>query len=208
MNVVSFWDIVQCTAYVNRRFGRKCELHVQGPKPAEQETSVLKWQGTYAADFRKWRRWWYVLPKRLFIYGIHGARTQKMETFLICKHVYSLQYSHNTLPLTHRSFVWLLGFRVTKKHWALWNKAQFVLRLFLRFPTQFSSLSPLFISRQTQMLYVSLNPGSRVQIWLCFATEVLSTPGWESATEITARTVNVRFMNQVSLTERQTDQHK
>jgi hypothetical protein len=35
-----FWNIVPCSPYVSRRFGRSYHLHLQGRKSAEKETSV------------------------------------------------------------------------------------------------------------------------------------------------------------------------
>jgi hypothetical protein len=35
-----------------------------------------------SADFRRWRRSWYVPTKRRFTYGLHGAISQKMATFI------------------------------------------------------------------------------------------------------------------------------
>jgi hypothetical protein len=40
MNVVIFWDIAPCSPFVNQRFRRTYDLHLQGKKSAEQETSV------------------------------------------------------------------------------------------------------------------------------------------------------------------------
>jgi hypothetical protein len=40
MDVVFFWDIAPCSSYVNRHFGGRYYLHLQGKKLAEQETSV------------------------------------------------------------------------------------------------------------------------------------------------------------------------
>jgi hypothetical protein len=39
--VVIIWDVVPCSQYMNQRFGGTYYLHLQGSKPAEQETSVL-----------------------------------------------------------------------------------------------------------------------------------------------------------------------
>jgi hypothetical protein len=40
MDVAIFWNIAQCSPYVNRRFGETYHLHIQGRKLAEQETSL------------------------------------------------------------------------------------------------------------------------------------------------------------------------
>jgi hypothetical protein len=40
MNVAIFWDVAQCSLFVNRRFGGTYHLLLQGWKSAEQETSV------------------------------------------------------------------------------------------------------------------------------------------------------------------------
>jgi hypothetical protein len=40
MIVAVFWDIAQCSPNANRRFEGTYQLHLQGRKSAEQETSV------------------------------------------------------------------------------------------------------------------------------------------------------------------------
>jgi hypothetical protein len=42
MNVAICWDKAPCSPYVNRRFGGRYNLHLQGRKSAEQETSVAR----------------------------------------------------------------------------------------------------------------------------------------------------------------------
>jgi hypothetical protein len=41
-----FWDVAACRSYVNRRFGGKYRLHLQGIKIRERGTSVSRWQQT------------------------------------------------------------------------------------------------------------------------------------------------------------------
>jgi hypothetical protein len=41
------WDIVSCSPYVNRRFGGKYHLHLQGRKSVEQEISKEQNPDTY-----------------------------------------------------------------------------------------------------------------------------------------------------------------
>jgi hypothetical protein len=41
LNIAIFWDIAQCRAYVNRRFGENYYLHLHGRNLAEQETSTF-----------------------------------------------------------------------------------------------------------------------------------------------------------------------
>jgi hypothetical protein len=41
MSVAIFWNIAQCSPYVNQRFGGTYHLHLQGRKSEEQETSML-----------------------------------------------------------------------------------------------------------------------------------------------------------------------
>jgi hypothetical protein len=40
MNIAIFWVMAPCSSCVNRCFGRKYHLSLQGRKSAEQETSV------------------------------------------------------------------------------------------------------------------------------------------------------------------------
>jgi hypothetical protein len=40
-NVAIFWDVAQCSPYVNQRFGVTSHLHLQGTKLAEQETTKM-----------------------------------------------------------------------------------------------------------------------------------------------------------------------
>jgi hypothetical protein len=42
MNVAIFWNMAPCSPYVNRRFEATYNLHLQGRKSAEQETSVYR----------------------------------------------------------------------------------------------------------------------------------------------------------------------
>jgi hypothetical protein len=44
-NFAIFWDITPCSPYMNRRFGGKYCLYLQGRKSAEQETSeASQWE--------------------------------------------------------------------------------------------------------------------------------------------------------------------
>jgi hypothetical protein len=45
MHVATSWDIVSCSPYVNRPFGRTYRLHLKGRKSAEQETSMQQVTG-------------------------------------------------------------------------------------------------------------------------------------------------------------------
>jgi hypothetical protein len=40
MKIAVFSDVVLCSPYMNRRFGGTYRLNLQGPKSAEQETSM------------------------------------------------------------------------------------------------------------------------------------------------------------------------
>jgi hypothetical protein len=43
LKITIFWDISQCSPYMNRCFGGTYHLHLQGRKSAEQETSESRW---------------------------------------------------------------------------------------------------------------------------------------------------------------------
>jgi hypothetical protein len=43
MKSAVFWDVVLCRSCVNRRFGRRYRLHLQGRKIRERETSLSRW---------------------------------------------------------------------------------------------------------------------------------------------------------------------
>jgi hypothetical protein len=67
MNASIFWDIANCSPYLNRGFGGKYRLHLQGRKWATCYKLV-----SCSANFRS-RRWrWYIPPKRLFTYRLNG----------------------------------------------------------------------------------------------------------------------------------------
>jgi hypothetical protein len=65
-------SIAPFSPYVNRRFGGKFHLHLQGRKTAKQESNV---QQVY--------RRWYVPLKHGFTYGPHGSISRTMATFII-----------------------------------------------------------------------------------------------------------------------------
>jgi hypothetical protein len=46
MKNVVFWDVALCRLCVNRRFGGKYRLHLQGRKIRERRTSVSRWMQT------------------------------------------------------------------------------------------------------------------------------------------------------------------
>jgi hypothetical protein len=54
-----------------------------------------------SSDFRPWRWRWYVLPKRRFIYGLHGTISQKMEIFInyLCENLKYYIYFIITIKL-------------------------------------------------------------------------------------------------------------
>jgi hypothetical protein len=52
LNVVIFWDISQCSPYVNRRFIGTCHLHLQGLKSTEKRPECSKLLVPSSADFR------------------------------------------------------------------------------------------------------------------------------------------------------------
>jgi hypothetical protein len=87
MEVDSFRDIAPCSPHVNRRFGAKYHLQLQGRKSTQQETSMLACglarSVSCSADFGpcKWRC--YVPLKRRFIFWLHGAVLQKMAHFIM-----------------------------------------------------------------------------------------------------------------------------
>jgi hypothetical protein len=46
MKNVVFWDVALCSSCVNRRFGERYRLHLQGRKIRERETSASRWLQT------------------------------------------------------------------------------------------------------------------------------------------------------------------
>jgi hypothetical protein len=50
MKTAVFWDVAACRSCVNRPFGGKCRLHLQGRKIRERGASVSKWLQS-VADF-------------------------------------------------------------------------------------------------------------------------------------------------------------
>jgi hypothetical protein len=75
-------DITRCSSYVNRRFGGKYHLHLQGGKSADEETSVLSiWLGRISRQ-SGYQMEVIPFPKRRFIYELHSAESQKVATFI------------------------------------------------------------------------------------------------------------------------------
>jgi hypothetical protein len=64
-----------CRYCVNRRFGGRYRLHLQGRKIRERGTSVR--------IFLSWRCRRYVPPKRRFTQDLHGATSQKAAFFIV-----------------------------------------------------------------------------------------------------------------------------
>jgi hypothetical protein len=70
-----FWDVSPRRSCVNRCFGGKYRVHLQGSKIRRQGTNVSRW--SYAI----WRR--YVPPKRRFTQDLRGDTSQKKAFFIV-----------------------------------------------------------------------------------------------------------------------------
>jgi hypothetical protein len=81
-----------------------------------------------SVDFRPWRWRWYLLSKRRFIYGLHGAVSQKMATFittavrtsnpisLLLQFPYPICLSWLTFYLSNNNFHWTHSFTLKIIH--------------------------------------------------------------------------------------------
>jgi hypothetical protein len=74
LNAAIFRDIVSCSPYVTLSFRGMCYLHLQIKKSAKLDTRCSRWLG--------WSSRWHVPPIHRFTYGLHGAISQKMTTFI------------------------------------------------------------------------------------------------------------------------------
>jgi hypothetical protein len=82
-----FWGSAPCRSCVNRRFGGRYCLRLQGRKIRKRGASVSRWlqstAGSSLADFLPWKWRRYLPPKRLFTQDLHGAKSQRAAFFIV-----------------------------------------------------------------------------------------------------------------------------